>query len=205
MKILALFPNVNIAPDDLPPFTPYLSFPDSSIVRSGNPVFLPDFDDMFIASFFLAVKICRLGKSISQGFASRYYTEVAPAFNITAANTLALLRENSLPWSAATGFDKSVAIGDFISYEEASEGAHIMVEYIPDTKHPESAAPGNVPILLPSRNEIDQSICRISSYNSLKMGDIILIPVDFPAVALNIDSLLKMDINDRNLLKISVK
>ena len=66
----------------------WYEIPDSSIIRSGNPFFVPDFDQRFIALPSVAVKICRLGKSVAPRFASRYYDEITLGFSVVAADRL---------------------------------------------------------------------------------------------------------------------
>lgn len=211
MKILAFLPNksnlslpnnsstlssIPSIPSPVSPLAPILSFPDSAIVKNGNPIFLPDFDSRFIGSFFLAVKISRLGKSIAERFASRYYSEVAPAMNIVAKGVLDSLSANGLPWTAATGFDRSLAVGNFIDYPLLSAIGELNVV----------SSDGNHDTLtVPSPEVIAKAIHMASRYNSLKMGDLILIPLSKDSIDLKIDSMIAISAGDDTLLKIPVK
>ena len=47
--------------------------PDSALLLPGRPLFYPDFGGDWHACLFLAIRINRLGKSVSEKFAPRYY------------------------------------------------------------------------------------------------------------------------------------
>lgn len=50
--------------------------PDSALLKNNKPFFLPDFSEEIHYETELIVKIDRLGKNISEKFASRYYSSV---------------------------------------------------------------------------------------------------------------------------------
>ena len=60
MKIIALLPESSRMEEY--GLLPTLSYPDSSMVKNGNPVYIPDFDDSFSGHFYLAVKFPVSGK-----------------------------------------------------------------------------------------------------------------------------------------------
>ena len=66
----------------------WYEIPDSSIIRSGNPFFVPDFDTRFVALPSIAVRICKLGKGIAPRFVPRYYDEVTFGLSVVAADRL---------------------------------------------------------------------------------------------------------------------
>jgi len=194
MKILLLTPEENAV----------LSIPDSAIVKNGNPFFIPDFDPEFRAYFFLAVKICRLGKSISPRFAHRYYAEAAPAINIRANTLLHELREKRLPWTEATAFDKSLPLGKFLPVETLRNKPLLL------TISSHEGENLTLPMILPEENEIARAIERISRYNSLKMGDLILLPFSFATPSplspvLEIDSIITVKNDGTSLLELPVR
>lgn len=196
MKILAFLPSQYLT--DLGatlPVAPILSFPDSSIIKNGNPFFIPDFDTDFSAHIYFAIKISRLGKSIAPRFAERYYSEIAPALTVKADNLLATLQRSGLPWTSAVGFDKSVAIGEFINYSEEDSFTF--------TIHADGQEAVSIPV--PDKKNISDAIAEASRYNSLKMGDLILIPALTPDIRLIIGERLTAVVNDKELLKFPIK
>ncbi|MDE6682889.1 MAG: hypothetical protein K2J87_05635, partial [Muribaculaceae bacterium] len=169
---------------------------DSSIVKNGNPVFIPDFDTSFSGRFFSAGKISRLGTNEAERFASRYYSEVAPVIAIYADNLLSSLRGAGLPWTIATGFDKSLVVGNFVSYSEIIRTGHLTLE---------DSDCGKRELALPSAREIAAAVNEVSRYNSLKMGDLILLPIDSEPLSLKIDSLITIGTGNETLLKMPVR
>ncbi|MDE6028229.1 MAG: hypothetical protein K2G23_09170, partial [Muribaculaceae bacterium] len=97
MKIISIIPSSQ-AERAVLPLIPTLAYPDSAMVRSGNPIFLPDFNCSFSGIFYLAVKISRLGKSIAERFATRYYSEAAPAMAVFPDELVGEFCRNNLPW-----------------------------------------------------------------------------------------------------------
>lgn len=194
MKIIALLPTDS--DNDGLGLRPTLSFPDSSIVKNGNPVYIPDFDTSFSGRFFLAVKISRLGKNVAERFASRYYSEAAPAIAVYADNLLLSLRAKGLPWTIATAFDKSLVLGNFKPYTELSDKGTLLFE---------ESVNRRIELSLPSAHDIAMAVNEVSRYNSLKMGDLILIPIATEPVELKIDTLLTVSDLEGALLKMPVK
>ncbi len=194
MKIIALIPPSFYK--DSYNLHPTLSYPDSAIVKNGNPVYIPDFDSSFSARIFLAVKISRLGKNVAERFASRYYSEATPALTIFADNLLSSLQADGLPWTAATGFDKSIVLGNFIPFSQMKDSGSLMLE---------SSYDENIPLCIPDETEIAKAINEVSRYNSLKMGDLILIPIPSEPIPLRMDTLLTIKVGENQILKMPVK
>ncbi|MDE5869644.1 MAG: 2-hydroxyhepta-2,4-diene-1,7-dioate isomerase [Muribaculaceae bacterium] len=194
MKIIALLPSSYYKDCDLS-LIPTISLPDSAIVKNGNPVFLPDFDSSFSAIPFFAIKIIRLGKNIAPRFAERYFSEVAPVLLLRGDNVMSSLKNAGLPWNSAIGFDKSIVIGEFLEYKPWEEDSPLTICI--DEKR--------VAIMpFPHKVDIDEVIYQVSRYNSLKMGDLILIPLDSDPLPLRIGTLVTIG-NDKILLKLPLK
>ena len=141
----------------------WYEIPDSSIIRNGNPFFVPDFDQRFIALPSVAVKICKLGKSVAPRFASRYYDEITLGFSVVAADRLRESISHGLPWAPAVAFDGSCMLGKFIPVEECGEEFVI------------NAGGDELKWKLDSAwRHIDEIISEISRGCTIKTGDIIL-------------------------------
>lgn len=205
MKTIALLTTPPEQPDHPMPVSPTLSFPDSAIVRNGNPVFLPDFDSEFTAIPYLAVKINRLGKSIAPKFAERYYSEVTCVMVLTALNLLQNLREAGLPWNAAVGFDKSLTVGDFFDRSLLGPDSTFDLRYLTVGRDGKVDEQPGISFPIPSREEIAACINEVSRYNSLKMGDYILVPMSDYSIAVEIDSLVTVEFDGKRILKMPVK
>lgn len=86
---------------------------DSALVTRGRPFFIPDYTQECEYETELVVRICRMGRSISERFAHRYYDAVTVGVDFTARDLQRKLRAEGLPWDLAKGFDGSAVIGEF--------------------------------------------------------------------------------------------
>lgn len=195
MKIVALLP-ADCHKDWTLPIIPTISLPDSAILKNGNPVFIPDFDNSFSAIPYLAVKINRLGKNVASRFSERYYSEAAPVLILRADNIFESLKKAGLPWNSAIAFDKSIVTGEFSDYNKLKDASPLSIA-VNDEKIAD--------FIIPEKEVINNAVSQVSRYNSLKMGDLILIPIDSEPIHLNIDTLITISENENILLKLPVK
>lgn len=162
MKVLA---NLKYSPD--PEKLPaWLAIPDSAIIKNGNPFFVPDFDTSFSAVPFLALKITKLGKSVAPRFAHRYFEEATVALLVFADTMLENLRAAGLPWTAATCFDRSCILGEFFK-TDANTDRKISIRTYDGTEQ----------FILPTADAVNNAISAASADNTLKTGDLILLPL----------------------------
>lgn len=172
MKLISLLENYgNASPLPTPPL---LLLTDVSLLKSGKPFFVPDDGHEYRAFPSMAIRICRLGKSIPARFAHRYYQEVAPALNIRDITLLSLLRKKSLPWTEAVAFDYSTPTGDFISLPQMGmDGIKLTFRHLDNTGKEISS-----PIMFDPKNlqiGADKAIEVLSRRFTLKDGDIIFL------------------------------
>lgn len=175
-----------------------LSLPDSAFVRAANPFFIPDFDDSFTARPYVAYKVSKLGKSVAGRFASRYIGEVAVVLCITADTRLNALRANGLPWTAATGFDRSVMAGEFAAVNINEP----MVDML--NLHIEQEGSPAIDLAAPTATRAEEAVEAVSATDTIKHGDLILVPLidrsgHQPQFKLAIDRNIKI-YNDHNVL-----
>lgn len=79
--------------------------PDTALHINKRPFFIPDYASPCLMHIHRAVHICRLGRSISQRFASRYYD----------AKTLcARMEAPNLPPAIGCTFDECVSVGEWV-------------------------------------------------------------------------------------------
>lgn len=88
--------------------------PDSSLLKNNKPFFLPDFSAEIHYEVEVVIKISRLGKSISEKFAHRYYDEVTVGIDITARDLQVKLSAAGLSWEISKCFDGAAPVGKFI-------------------------------------------------------------------------------------------
>lgn len=89
---------------------------DSALITRGRPFFIPDYTNECEYEAELVVRICRMGRSISERFAHRYYDAVTVGVDFTARDLQRKLRAEGLPWDLAKGFDGSAVVGEFCDF-----------------------------------------------------------------------------------------
>ena len=87
---------------------------DSALLKDGKPFFVPDFMGRIDYETELVVRVCRLGKGISERFANRYYDAVTVGIDFTARDMQQRLRADGLPWDVCKGFDGSAVVGEWV-------------------------------------------------------------------------------------------
>lgn len=91
---------------------------DSALLNNGKPFFIPDHLGRIEYETELVVRICKLGKTIPQRFAHRYYDAVTVGIDFTAREMQKKLREAGQPWELAKGFDGSAVIGEWVDVQK---------------------------------------------------------------------------------------
>lgn len=136
---------------------------DSAVTNTGKPFYLPEEMGKTQVSVCGAIKISRLGKSISPQFAARYYSEYAPSLHFTLPEYGEKLKKAGLPEDASRSFDRSLFLGDFIPIKDKEPlklkiNGEIKIEF--DFKQ--------------LNLKIDEIISSVSKMNTMKIGDIIV-------------------------------
>ncbi|MCQ2059343.1 MAG: fumarylacetoacetate hydrolase family protein [Bacteroidaceae bacterium] len=130
--------------------------PDSSLLKNGKPFFLPDFSENMTIIPGLVFMIERLGKGISEKFANRYWSKVTAGVAFTATD----MSNNYL----ATGFDQSLAVGNFIGIDDISNFSFSI----------QDGKTCSFPIK-EYQSAANITLAAISNYCTLKTGDLIFI------------------------------
>jgi 2-keto-4-pentenoate hydratase/2-oxohepta-3-ene-1,7-dioic acid hydratase in catechol pathway len=141
--------------------------PDTAVLRNNKPFFIPDFSKQVEYEVELVVRINRLGKNISEKFASRYYEEVALGVDFTARDLQQRQRALGAPWEIAKAFDNSAVISDFIPLSTLANAEGISFSL---SKNGVEVQRGNTRDMLFSVNQI---IAYVSRFFTLKIGDLI--------------------------------
>ena len=141
--------------------------PDSSLLRSGQPFFLPDHLGEIHYETELVVRINRNGKHIAPRFAHKYFSEVGLGIDFTARNKQAELKNKGLPWELAKSFDGSALVSSFIPLDELPPFEKLRFSL---KKNGVTVQSGCAEDMLFG---IDTLISFVSRYFTLKMGDLI--------------------------------
>lgn len=141
--------------------------PDSALLSGGKPFFIPDYTRQCDYEAELVIRICRLGRSIAQRWAHRYYDQVTVGIDFTARDLQRKLRDGGLPWELSKGFDGSAVIGDMLKLDALPDiqDIHFRLD-----KNGETVQRGHTADML---YRVDEVVSYISRFFTLKMGDLI--------------------------------
>ncbi len=173
--------------------------PDTALLKDGKPFLLPDFSDEMHYETEIVVKVNRLGKTIAERFAHRYYDEITVGIDFTARDLQRKQKELGLPWEIAKSFDNSAAIGEFISKSEFEDIQDINFHL---DINESTVQQGNTKDMIYT---VDRIISYISRFFTLKIGDLIFTGTPAGIGAVNINDHLQGYIEDRKLLDFRVK
>ena len=90
---------------------------DSALLKDGKPFFIPDDIGRIEYETEVVVRICRLGKTIPERFAHRYYDAVTVGIDFTARELQKKLKEQGHPWELSKSFDGAAVLGSWVDKE----------------------------------------------------------------------------------------
>jgi 2-keto-4-pentenoate hydratase/2-oxohepta-3-ene-1,7-dioic acid hydratase in catechol pathway len=141
--------------------------PDTSIILKNQPFFIPDFSNDIHYEVEVIVKINRVGKYISKEFAHKYYDKIGLGIDFTARDIQQNQKKFGLPWEKAKAFDGSALIGKWVNKTSFDDINDINFSLM---KNNQLVQQGNTSQML---WDIDSIIAYVSSFFTLKIGDII--------------------------------
>jgi len=155
--------------------------PDSALVISNRPFFYPDFSSDVHHELEVVIRIDRLGRSIEEKFASRYFSEVALGVDFTARDLQSEMKKKGLPWEIAKGFDYSAPVSEFVPVSKFKD-IHDLSFRLDLNGH--TVQDGNTSLMIFSFEKI---ISYVSRFMTLKTGDLIFTgtPAGVGPVAVN--------------------
>ncbi|MDR9399445.1 MAG: fumarylacetoacetate hydrolase family protein [Salibacter sp.] len=172
--------------------------PDSAILQSGKPFFIPEFTSDVHHEVELVVRINKVGKHIDKEFAHKYYDEIGIGIDFTARDIQKECKEKGLPWEKAKGFDGSAPLGKFVRKETLDlNDIQFRLE-----KNGEVVQQGTSKDMMFS---IDSIISHVSKYFTLKIGDLIYTGTPKGVGKVEIGDTLEAYLGDEKMLTTRVK
>lgn len=155
--------------------------PDSALVISNRPFFYPEFSNDVHHELEVVIRINRLGRSIEEQYAHRYFNEVALGIDFTARDLQAEQKKKGLPWEIAKGFDYSAPISEFHPLDKYGDIHNLSFRLDVNGKTVQN---GNTSLMIFSFEKI---IAYVSRFMTLKTGDLIYTgtPAGVGPVAIN--------------------
>ena len=172
---------------------------DSALLKDHKPFFIPDDMGKIECEAEVVVRICRLGKTISERFAHRYYDAVTVGIDFTARELQQKLREKGLPWDLCKGFDGSAALGEWVQKDKFLDVQRLRFHLDINGKTIQEGCTSDMLFT------VDRIISYISRFFTLKTGDIIY--TGCPAVCgpVSINDHLEGYLEDRKVLEFNCK
>jgi 2-keto-4-pentenoate hydratase/2-oxohepta-3-ene-1,7-dioic acid hydratase in catechol pathway len=171
--------------------------PDSAILQPRNPFVIPPWTKEVHHELELIIRIGKVGKYIEPKYALSYVDSISVGIDFTARDIQSELKKAGLPWEKAKGFDGSAAIGKWIKGSPNKKNYQIQL-----FKNNDLVQKGNTRDFIFSIEEI---ICHISQFFTLKSGDIIFTgtPSGVASVEAGDELICKLDGN--SLLSLSIR
>ena len=172
---------------------------DSALLKDRNPFFIPDHLGQIDYEAELVVRICKLGKTVPERFAHRYYDAVTVGIDFTARELQKKLREAGQPWDLCKGFDGAAALGEWVSKEKFLDvqAMHFHLDI-----NGQTVQEGRTSDMIFS---IDHIVSYISQFFTLKTGDIIYTGTPVGVGPVHIDDHLEGWVEDRKVLEFNCK
>jgi len=172
---------------------------DSSLLKDKKPFFLPDELGRVDYETELVVRICRLGKSIPQRFAHRYYDAVTCGIDFTARDLQRKCKEKGLPWTLCKGFDGAAAIGEWVPVEKFRDIQAIHFHLDINRKTVQEGCTSDM------LYGVDELIAYISRWFTLKTGDILFTGTPVGVGPVHINDHLEGWLEERKVMEFNVK
>lgn len=214
MKLIVLYnnyPGVSLNKEQLGVYT----LPDTTLLKDGKPFFIPNFANPCCIQAHLVVRICRLGRSISERFAHRYYDAVTIGATFTAEHLRQELAEANYPWDLAVGFDGAAAIGKLLPLYDSNlkiseDEAGVNQYFVPLANDIKFTLCCNDTIIHEGfsgmmLNHIDHVIAQISKHYTLRQGDLIFTGCPNHPYEVNINDCITGSIGAETILRFNVK
>ena len=172
---------------------------DSALLKDRKPFFIPDWSSRVDYETELVVRICRLGKSIPERFAYRYYDAMTVGIDFTARDWQREARDNGLPWEICKGFDGSAAIGEWV---DIAKFRNVQALHFHLDKNGETVQEGCTSDMFYG---IDEIIAYISQFFTLKTGDLLYTGTPAGVGPVQIGDHLDGWLEDRKVLDLNCK
>lgn len=173
--------------------------PDSAVLPKNHPFYIPEFSDEIHYEVEILVKINRLGKHIDTSFANRYYNEIGLGIDFTARDLQDKLKNKGLPWEKAKAFDNSAVISKFVPVEQYKNINNIHFSLYKNDILVQEATTSQM------LWKIDELIAYISTFMTLKIGDIIFTGTPAGVGKVNINDKLTGKLENKTMFEVNVK
>ena len=172
---------------------------DSSLLKDRKPFFIPDELGTIEYEAEIVVRVCRLGKSISERFAPRYYDAVTVGIDFTARDLLKKLRQQGLPWDMSKSFDGATVIGEWVPKDKFLDIQRLRFHLDVNGETKQEGCTSDMIY------KVDEIISYVSRFFTLKTGDLIYTGCPVSGTPVHINDRLEGYIEERKVLDLHCK
>lgn len=172
---------------------------DSSLLKGGRPFFIPDHLGRIEYETEVVVRICKLGKTVSERFAHRYYDAVTVGIDFTARELQKKMIEKGRPWDLSKGFDGAACIGEWVPKDRFLDMQRIRFHLDINGKTVQNGCTSDM------LYKVDEIISYISRFYTLKTGDILYTGTPVGVGPVQIDDHLEGYLEDMKVLDFRCK
>lgn len=173
--------------------------PETALLKDHKPFFIPDHMGRIEYETEVVVRICKLGKTVSERFAPRYYDAVTVGIDFTARELQKKLAQDGKPWDLAKGFDGAACIGEWVSKEMFLDVQRLRFHLDINGQTVQQGCTSDM------LYKIDEIIAYISRFYTLKTGDILFTGTPAGVGPVHIDDHLEGWLEDRKVLEFNCK
>lgn len=172
---------------------------DSSLLKPGKPFFIPDDMGQIDYEAEVVVRICKLGKTVSERFAPRYYDAVTVGIDFTAREMQRRMIAEGRPWDIAKGFDGAACIGEWVPKEKFMDLQRLRFHLDINGSTVQQGQTSDM------FYRIDEIIAYISRFYTLKTGDLLYTGTPAGVGPVHINDHLEGYLEERKVLDVKCK
>jgi 2-keto-4-pentenoate hydratase/2-oxohepta-3-ene-1,7-dioic acid hydratase in catechol pathway len=184
---------------DVPTLPIFFMKPDIAILKDGNHFYYPDFTKDLHYECELVVKICKVGKNITEKFAPNYYKDLTLGIDFTARDLQQICKEKGLPWEIAKSFQHSAPLSNKTIDVHSVDLNNLSFEL---KKNGETVQIGHTNDMIFTINQI---IVYLSKFMTLKTGDLIFTGTPAGVGPVHIGDKLEGYLNQEKMFEFKVK
>ena len=173
--------------------------PDSAVLPKEQDFYIPEFSNEIHYEVEVLVKINKVGKHIDKKFAHTYYDEIGLGIDFTARDLQSKLKEKGLPWEKAKGFDGAAVIGKWVPKTLFEDTDDLNFSLLKNGKEVQKA---NTGLML---WKIDELVSYVSTYFTLKKGDIIFTGTPSGVGKIEANDYLSGVLEEREMFSLKIK
>ena len=173
--------------------------PDTAVLPTKTPFYIPEFSNEIHYEVEVLVKISKHGKHIDPQFAHRYYEEIGLGIDFTARDLQRKFAEKGLPWEKCKAFDGSAVIGDFLPKSQFESINDLSFRLEKNGAIVQQSSTSDMLF------KIDEIIAHLSTYFTLKQGDIIFTGTPSGVGKIEVNDRLEGFLENKPMFSVNIK